>query len=115
MIRREGVIEWYECISCKNEIVVRVHPVESPIPLETTVYKAVSSSSDAKQARRALLLVKKVFAGMSNFYLDELNQQISNGESTWALGYYSQAEVDRLGKRAAEVGLNVEFLPCESR
>lgn len=48
---------------------------------------------------------------MSNFYSEDLDNQILKGDNTWNLGFYCEDEVLELRQRAVEMGLSVEFIP----
>ncbi|MFB9246268.1 hypothetical protein IV454_17840 [Massilia antarctica] len=111
MVSEAGAIHLYKCHSCGNEFPVRVHFVDKPIPLGIKVFKAVVTATDSKAARKAQIQVRKVFGGMANFYPADLDRQILQGESVWDLGFYSADEVAKLEQSAANIGLEVQFVP----
>jgi hypothetical protein len=89
---------------------VRIHYLAQPQETTIVVYKALIHAGTGIAARKNRMKAAKVFEGRSNFYIDDLNRQASQGLSTWDLGYYSADEVVALKEAAGQIELPVEFI-----
>lgn len=111
LIHEEGTVRLMKCTACGNEFSVRIHHIEDPIALSTKVYKAYIDASDDKLIRKLQMKAKLVFEGYTNFYIQDLEQQVTRGAKFWDLGFYSEQEIDGLLQKAEKIGLKVNFLP----
>ena len=118
LISRNGVMEIYLCDACGLQTEAIAHYLDKPIPLETKSYKAIVTTADQNEARKAAIKIRRIFSGYSNFYKEDLQNQLSAGLLIFELGIYSDREMVLLARQAEAINLNLQFIllpPADKR
>ncbi|MGQ5525624.1 hypothetical protein ACUHMQ_20560 [Chitinimonas sp. PSY-7] len=110
LVSTEGAIKTYLCSACGFKFEGIAHYVEQPISLGIKNYRAFVIVPDEVEARKAAFKIRRLFSGLSNFYLEDLQSQLSAGVLELDLGIYSDREVEKLLPQAEILNLNLKFV-----